>query len=56
MVICDTDIVTMIIGTYPWSYVTQILHNGKHDQAKIITFKMMSSPLPIGTFHSGCCK
>ena len=40
-------------GTYPWSFVTQIFHNGQPshgDDRKI--FKVMTSTLPKGTLGS----
>ena len=40
-------------GTYPWSFVTQILHNGQpgHGGDRNI-FEMMTSTLPKGTLGS----
>jgi hypothetical protein len=40
-------------GTYPWSFVTQIFHNGQPSHggdSKI--FEVMSSTLPKGTLGS----
>ena len=40
-------------GTYPWSFVTQIFHNGQQSHGgdrKI--FKVMTSTLPKGTLGS----
>jgi len=42
-------------GTYPWSFVTQIFHNGQpslsHGGDRKI-FKVMTSTLPKGTLSS----
>jgi hypothetical protein len=40
-------------GTYPWSFVTQIFHNGKpsHGGDRTI-FEVMTSILPKGTLGS----
>ena len=40
-------------GTYPWSFVTQIFHNGQpcHGGDRKI-FEVMTSTLPKGTFGS----
>jgi len=40
-------------GTYPWSFVTQIFHNGQpsHDGDRKI-FEVMTSTLPNGTLGS----
>ena len=43
----------MTSGTYPWSFVTQIFHNGQpsHGGDRKI-FKVMTSTLPKGTVGS----
>jgi hypothetical protein len=42
-----------LIGTYPWSFVTQIFHNGQpsHSVDRTI-FEVMTSTLPKGTLGS----
>ena len=40
-------------GTYPWSFVTQIFHNGQPSHGgDRKTFEVMTSTLPRGTFGS----
>ena len=41
-------------GTYPWSFVTQIFHNGQpsHGGDRIFFLEVMTSTLPKGTLGS----
>ena len=40
-------------GTYPWSFVTQIFHNGQPSHGgNSKTFEVMTSTLPRGTIGS----
>jgi hypothetical protein len=51
----DREVLTRS-GTYPWSFVTQIFHNGQPchgDDRKI--FEVMTSTLPRGTLGSVAC-